>query len=274
MTSYVRMQLDFATPTGAHRLAFAFDRSKPVQAAMHDALASDALYEPETSLLLASVLKPGDVFIDVGAHVGYYTVLAAALVGPGGKVLSFEPAPVNYAHLIEHIRVNAVRHVLPLHCAAGDTEVVVDLHLNADNDGGHALWDVRRHRDNVKSREAPRTHPVFVTTLDRVSCAVAPGRVKAIKIDVEGNEHAVLRGAQRLLAEHRVPFVIAEVNRDALRALGSSEEGLRAYMAELGYDTWLLQPAEPQLRRLEPGQTLEGNFVFNVLFRRPDAVIG
>jgi FkbM family methyltransferase len=272
-----RLNLDFATPHGAHRLVYGFDRTSPVQSSMHALLDADGFYEPETTVLLGSVLKPGDVFVDVGAHVGYFSVLAASLVGPTGQVVSFEPEPGNYAQLIEHIRLNGLTHVLPIHCAAGAEEGVFDLHCNADNDGGHALWDVRHHPYNDRSRAAPRSHPVFVVTLDRVLGAVTPGRIKAIKVDVEGNEHAVLRGARRTLETHQVPFVIAEVNRLGLEQMGTSQIGLRAFMTVLGYETWLLRTGEPQLVRLEAGQQVEtvgGDGVFNLLFRRPGAAIG
>jgi FkbM family methyltransferase len=261
------ISLDFSTPRGQHCLLYALDRRSPVQRGMHDELDGGAFYERETTVLVASVLRPGDVFVDVGAHVGYFSVLASAMVGPTGQVVSFEPEPGNYAQLINHIRLNKLANVLPIHCAAGAEETVLDLHINSDNDGGHALWDVRRHVLNEKSRAAPRAHPVFVATLDRVLANVAVGRVRAIKIDVEGNEHSVLRGARETLEKHQVPFVVAEINRDGLGALGSSEDALREYMASLGYETWLVHGGE--LKKLEPGQTVEGNFVFNVLFRRP-----
>jgi FkbM family methyltransferase len=274
VTVLAPIHLDLTTPTGDHHLSYAFDRSRGVQAGMYESLVADRFYEPETTMLVAAVLRPGDVFVDVGAHVGYFSMIAASLVGPTGQVISFEPAPDNYAHLVEHIRLNRYAHVLPLHCAAGSTEGVFDLHLNADNDGGHALWDVRMHQDNEKSRATPRRHPVFVATLDRVLETVASGRVRAIKMDVEGNEHAVLQGARRTLERHQVPFVIAEINRGGLMALGTSEESLRAYMASLGYDTWLIRPDTMELTKLEPGVTVTANVVFNVLFRRGDAPIG
>ena len=271
---HARIALDFTTPGGSHRLVYAFDLSSAVQREMHGALDANGFHEPETTVLIASVLKPGDTFIDVGAHVGYFSVLAASLVGAGGQVVSFEPEPGNYAQLIEHIRLNGLTQVLPIHCALGAQEGVLDLHINADNDGGHALWDVRLHPSNERSRATPRSHPVFVATLDRVLGAVGPGRVKAIKIDVEGNEHAVLRGARHTLETHRVPFVIAEVNRTGLELLGTSEGGLRAFMTMLGYETWLLRAGDPPLQRLAPGETVAGGFVFNLLFRRPGAPIG
>lgn len=268
------LDLAFTTPSGAHRLVYSLDRSSPVQEDMRAMLASGSFYEPETTILLGSVLKPGDVFVDVGAHVGYFSVLAASLVGATGQVISFEPAPANYARLVEHIRLNGLRHVLPLHCAAGAEEGVFDLHVNSDNDGGHALWDVGLHPHNRLSRAAPRTHPVFVATLDRVLGNVAPGRIKAIKIDVEGGEHAVLRGARRTLETQQVPFVIAEVNRTGLAQLGTGEAEMRAFMTVLGYETWLLQSCEPQMVRLDPTQTIAENHVFNLLFRRPGVVVG
>lgn len=265
------VQVDFNTPRGSLPLSFAFDRSCGVQNEMFVALSSGQCYEAETTFLLAAVLKPGDVFVDIGAHVGYFSVLASQLVGPEGLVVSFEPAPDNYAGLVEHLRLNNVRHAIPLHCAAGAEETVLDLHLNADNDGGHALWDVGLHPLNEKSRRAPRVYPTYVTTVDRILATVAPGRIKAFKIDTEGGEHAVLIGAMRTLATHKVPFVIAEINASALVALGSNHDMMFDFMEALGYEVYTIHVEAPQLRRMDRTQPFQMKYVFNVLFRHVEA---
>ena len=267
------ISLDIDGPHGALHVRYAFDHESEVQLGMHAALDAGRFYEAATSNLFLSILKPGDTFIDVGAHIGYFSMLAAALVGETGEVISFEPSPDNYRHLVEHVALNGFSNVLPLHLALGDSEGVTTLHLNADNDGGHALWDVRNHQDCVKSRAHPRAHPTYVTRLDRVLRERPMRSVRAIKLDIEGSEVLALRGAREVISRHQVPFIVAEVNRSGLEQMGTSEADLRALMTQHGYETWLLQDAEPELVRLADDATLSGNYVFNLLFRRPGAVV-
>jgi FkbM family methyltransferase len=201
-----------------------------------------------------------------------YVPLSLTLNTPSGPCdLTFEPAPGNYPRLVRHLELNGCENVVPLHLAAGDAPGRVTLHLNADNDGGYALWDVRAHHLNGKSPERPAAYDVWLT---RIACVVGPRPVRAMKLDIEGSEAAALRGAEPLLTgPDTVPFVIAGSNRGALIALGSSESELRDRMDARGDDTWLLQMAEPQLQRVEPNVTVEGNFVFNVLFWRRGATL-
>jgi FkbM family methyltransferase len=257
---------------GPAQITLSLDPDQMSQRFMLNDLNSGRLYESETSQFLGAVLGSGDTFIDVGAHVGYFSMLAAALVGPTGRVISFEPDTSNYAHLLEHVERNAAGQVLPVPLAVGAEPRVADFFVNDDNDGGHGLWEVGSHPFNARTREAPRTRKVFLTTLDDfVGNSAGPRRVKAIKIDAEGSEVAVLSGSRQLLERHQVPFIVAEINRFALTAMGTSETELRALMTGMGYETYLFQPGQSVLQRLMPENTAETDYVFNVLFRHPQA---
>lgn len=267
------LSLDIDGPYGHVRVRYAFDLTSQVQRDMHAALDRGAFYEPATSRLFLSILKPGDTFIDIGAHIGYFSMLAAAAVGDTGEVISFEPSPDNYRQLVEHVALNGFTNVLPFQLALGTDERVTALHLNADNDGGHALWNVGLHPANHLSRQEPRVHPVYVARLDRVLRGRPMRSVKAIKIDVEGSEVLALTGAAETIARHQIPFVVAEVNRMGLELLGTSEQALRQLMKAHGYEVWVLQDGDPELFRLEDTQTVGGPYVFNLLFRRPGSSV-
>ncbi len=258
-------------PTGQHRLTYLLDPAHMSQRIILSEFAGGRLYEAETSNFIGSILQPGDTFIDIGAHVGYFSMLAAALVGPNGSVYSFEPDASNYAHLLDHIDANNATQIRPLHMAVGARPAVAEFFVNADNDGGHALWEVGRHPFNERSRQAPASRKVYVTSLDHQFAGTDMSRLRAIKMDAEGAEFAILVGARELLTRHRVPFVIAEVNRFGLEAMGASEQLLRGLMSDLGYETYLFQPGQTFVQKLEPSQTPETNYVFNILFRHPEA---
>ena len=237
------------------------------QRLMLDYFRSGRLLEPETSSLVDMLLQPGDTCIDIGGHVGFYSMLAAGLVGPTGRVYVFEPERTNYAHLLTHIALNHCHHVFPFPWAVGHSTAVVDFFTNFDNDGGHALWDPGRHPFNQKSRQQVSKESVFLISLDDIFGSAQPGFAKLIKIDTEGNETSVLRGARNFLTRAQVPAVIAEINRFGLAQLGSSEQEMRTLMTDLGYTTYALVGDLPV--RLAPHESIQSSYVYNVLFANP-----
>lgn len=260
------------SPNGQHKLTYLLDPEQMSQRFMLGDFAAGHLYESETSNFIGALLKPGDTFIDIGAHVGYFSMLASALVGPIGSVFSFEPDQSNFAHLLDHIEVNNATNVRPVHMAVGAKPAIAEFFVNADNDGGHALWEVGRHPFNEQTRAGKgTTRKVFVTSLDTFFAERDMSNLRAIKIDAEGAEFAILVGARNLLKKHHVPFVIAEVNRFGLESMGANEDLLRSVMHDQGYETYLFQPGQTYVQRLKPSETPDTNAVFNLLFRHPEA---
>jgi FkbM family methyltransferase len=237
------------------------------QRLMLDCFRSGRLLEPETSALVDILLQPGDTFIDIGGHVGFFSMLAAGLVGPTGRVYVFEPERTNYAHLLTHIALNNVHHVFPFQWAVGHSTAVVDFFTNLDNDGGHALWEPGRHPFNQKSRQQVSKESVFLINLDDIFGSAQPGFAKLIKIDTEGNEASVLRGARNFLTRAQIPAVIAEINQFGLAQLGSSQQEMRTLMTDLGYTTYALLGDLPV--RLAPHESIQSSYVYNVLFANP-----
>ena len=265
------ISITLTAPAGPRQLRLLLDAAQMSQRFMLNDLTAGQLYESETSNFIGSILQPGDTFVDIGAHVGYFSMLASQLVGPTGAVYSFEPEISNYSHLLEHIEVNGVSNVRPMHMAVGAAPAIAEFFVNADNDGGHALWEVGRHPFNERSRQSPVTRKVFVTSLDHIFEGRDMRTLKAIKIDAEGAEFAILVGARELLRRHRVPFIVAEINRFGLESMGASERVVRETMTALGYETYLFQPGQSFIQRLQPDESPETDYVFNVLFRHPDA---
>jgi FkbM family methyltransferase len=136
-------------------------------------------YEPEQTRLFQAHVRPGDTVLDVGAHVGYYTVLSAVLTGPAGAVWSFEPNPRNAAFLRRHAEINGLRHVRVEQAAVSDAEGTARFDFGTGSGTGHL------------SAEGD----IEVRTLRLDDVCAAHGIVpRAVKIDVEGAEAAVLEG--------------------------------------------------------------------------------
>ncbi|HAN45842.1 MAG TPA: FkbM family methyltransferase [Cyanobacteria bacterium UBA8156] len=227
-------------------LQFFLNPQEFTQGLLWQALTHNQLYEPATSLLFARYLRPGDRAVDVGAHVGYYTLLAAALVGETGRVLACELSLPNFQRLSYHLQINGFTQVDPVLGAIGDRCGEISFFVNADNDGGHALWDVGAHPFNQQSAQTPRQATAPMRPLDSLLTAEGPP-LRLLKIDTEGAEPLVLAGAQATLARWRPPVVILEVNQFGLAKLGFSQMDVRRPLQELGYTGYVLGPRPQRL---------------------------
>jgi len=180
-----------------------------------------ARYEPETQTVLRTTLKRGDVFYDVGAHIGFFSLLAARLVGTGGKVVSLEPDPDNFRQLGEHIARNGVPQVRAVNAAAWSRAGSVAFHRAAPRSSGN--------RGAVTAAGSAADAPeIEVTAVTLDDLADAHGQPAMIKIDVEGGEIEVLKGAAGLLATRR-PAVLCEIHSPA------NWDAFRAALADLPY---------------------------------------
>lgn len=164
---------------------------------------------------LCRLLSPGDVFYDVGANVGFFSLLAARLVGPTGRVVAFEPALDNVAVLAGNVRRNRADNVLISAEAVSHTTGVERLSL-ASFSGGHSL--VRRSADGWAAL-------VETVSLDDFAARRGVAAPDVVKIDVEGAEVAVLEGMSSLLTAGG-PALIVEVD-------GSTSADHDAHLAEI-----------------------------------------
>jgi FkbM family methyltransferase len=169
-------------------------------------------YECAKQHAVARALKPGMVFFDVGAHVGFYTLLASVLVNDG-RVFAFEPLERNAALLEKHVRLNGITNVTLFRLAVGDRP-------------GTARFQVGRS-SSMGKLSADGGLPVEVASLDDLHARGVIPAPDVVKIDVEGAEALVLRGASRLLSEGRPVLFLATHGRqvhgeclDFLRARG------------------------------------------------------
>ncbi len=186
-------------------------------------IARSGSYEPSTDELLRSLVSSGDTVVDVGANVGWFSMLAARLVGPAGRVLAVEPNPANCRLIERSAAENGFTGVTVLPVAASDRSGMAALETDGSN-GRMVLLD-----------RAPPTalSCSFVVPLERLDELVGRAgleRVDVLKIDVEGAEALVLRGASGTIARHR-PAIVCEVFPALMRATAGIEP--RSFLAEL-----------------------------------------
>ncbi len=166
-------------------------------------LRRDAFEEGEQRFVF-QFLQPGMVFLDAGAHHGLYTLLASQKVGPRGRVIAFEPSPRELRRLRWHLAINRCRNVLVDPVALGDVE------------GASELYVVRKKETGCNSLRPPDVHypvkrvRVQVSTLDARVQRAGLDRIDMIKLDVEGAELHVLKGATSVIAHYR-PIILSEM---------------------------------------------------------------
>ena len=237
-----------------------------------DNLKSGMFYEPDVSNVLLRVLRQGDTVVDVGANVGFFTLLSAALVGAGGRVISYEPDENNRHRLNASLALNPIDNVSLIEHPASDRVEQVDFFINSDDSGGNALWNPGQFPGNPKSRANPHALRLTTTTLDHELKKPGARIPKLIKVDTEGAEQRVLEGARRVLQGAAVPFVVAELHEFGLEKMGCSQQTLRGFMEGLGYSTFALffNGALPKL--IPPKTRLHSQYFINLLFSTPGMV--
>jgi len=191
-------------------------------------------HEPEVQHFLANVLQPGMVYFDVGANVGFFAMLAARILGPGGRVVCFEPLPENAKQIEYNARLNGFANVAVRSEALGGSNRTDVFNTSVEPTWG-MLSTVGKPPDKASGQIA-----VEVRTLDSLcGTGAGPGRLPkpdVIKIDIEGAEAEALNGALTTLGTAR-PILVIELHR--------TNAAVMAILDGLGYDAAVLGSSVP-----------------------------
>lgn len=191
------------------------------------------LWHPPVVKLVAQLLKPGRVFVDVGAHVGLFSIIAAKAVGPTGRVVSFEPDPVNRAVLTRNAALNGVDLDIR-DCAVAGREGEAVLFTSAENRAIHSIVP------------EPRLEPstvVATSTLERQLDGL--DRLDLLKLDVQGAEPEIIAGiGDWLFRFDRAPIVIVEVNPRGWVRRDPQMSALLEFRKRYRYDLHILLSSE------------------------------
>ncbi len=231
-------------------------------------------WEPHLTAWIPSRLAPGDTFVDVGANIGYFSLLAARAVGPSGRVVAVEALPATHDHLRWHVTTNGARQVRTVSCAAAAESGTLVLHAGPEWNSGMsssvppAVWQrwtgAERGSGSSGDMNADFGEPVEVEArpLDAILTADERARARLVKVDVEGAEIAAVHGMRDLLAHGRRDLeVVVEVNPGLLAADGQRtqdlfepflREGFRAYAFPIETTEGYLEHRPQPPRRL-PG---------------------
>lgn len=187
----------------------------------------------ESSLTyLDHFLKPGQVFIDGGANFGIYTVVASKIVGDSGTVLSFEPSVESFPVLERNVQLNQFDNVKLFNSALSSEEGTSRLYHIDNAPNSYSL--------NSDSRPDTTFEEVSTETLDAILLCEDIEKVDFIKLDVEGAEEKVLKGANSLLVQSK-PKVLFEMGSRNSSNIEGDPQGAWNYLAQFGYCFFMIQ---------------------------------
>jgi FkbM family methyltransferase len=196
------------------------------------------VWEPNLTAWIARRLKPGDLFIDIGANIGYFSLLASRLVGKSGQVVAIEPSAPTFALLRRNLDRNEARNVRAVNVAVSDCEEELQLFLHPGNDSGRTTV-VRSWADK---RKFVASSPVRALPLEAILQRGEIEAARLIKIDVEGYEDHVLSGLLRLLPFcRRDAEIIVEVNPSILADQGRTSADLLSGFESLGFNLYEIE---------------------------------
>jgi FkbM family methyltransferase len=222
---------------------------------MSDELCREAyltgLYEPPVSRVIQRSLSAGGTMVDVGANWGYFSLVAAASVGPAGKVLAMEPDPRQFERLRANLALNTHAGIEAQQVAASAARgrAILQGYLEGDTNRGTS-------RISTGTTAGAGAFDVRCVTVDGITAAL--GRIDVVKIDVEGFEPEVIEGMAAGLRARRYHRIVLELHPDLLGQRGLDPAATIEMLQAHGYTGWTIDHTPTAYRRAsDPGTTLE-----------------
>lgn len=184
-------------------------------------------YEPDTVVLLFALLSEGMTYVDVGANIGHHALIAASRVGNRGSIHAFEPTPATFEELRRNMSRNGCHNVSYNNCALSDQVGTAQFYLA---DLSETVANSLGRTVHVTDRQVS----VSVRTLDDYSVAADINRLDVLKVDVEGAELMVLRGAERTIRQFQ-PLIVLEFSKHTV-AFGYEAAELAHTLRNLQYE--------------------------------------
>jgi len=192
-------------------------------------LARRGILEKETTGYFLKNVSEGDMVLDIGANIGYYTLIFAKLVGEKGKVFAFEPDPSNFEILKKNVTTNNFQNVILENVAVTNSTGTTELYLSTKDMGHHRIY---------KSKHMSKNH-VSVKTIrldDYLNSNSFLEKISFVKLDVEGSEFGSLKGMEKILSQNKRIELIMEFVPRHLRDYGTDPIEVLQYLKNLEFD--------------------------------------
>lgn len=228
-------------------------------------LVEERTWEPNETHWFLKRVKPGHVVVDVGANVGYYTLIAGKLVGETGRVYAFEPDPSAFAILERNVALNGLTNVVLEQKAASNEPGTLRLYLSEENKGDHRIFETEEARESIE---------IEAVALDDYFEGREP-RIDFIKIDTQGAEAVIIDGLDRVIRANPAITLVVEFWPRALHEFGRESDALLEKFEGYGFHFFSLgvwgKPSP--LRLVKPAElsqklTIENDRFTNLLLTR------
>jgi FkbM family methyltransferase len=217
-------------------------------------------YESEIGELLTRIIKAGDVFLDVGANIGYFSLLVAK-TEPAAKVFAFEPSSHAFEKLEKHIKDNDLKNIVAINAAVGENDETGILFLaDADNEGMSSLKEPENYSGKKQEIKIISPDNWFIRSGLEI--------ISIIKIDVEGSELAALKGMKNIIAEFH-PLIVTEINPQTLSLFGLKKEDIFRFIYGFRYEIYCIEKGGGIRKYVKS----EEDKVENVLFIDQDKIL-
>lgn len=210
-------------------------------------LSSEGIYEPFETEFVKRELKKGDVVLDIGANIGYYTLIFAKLVGEKGKVFAFEPEPTNFYLLKKNVEINGYKNVTLIQMAVSNKTEKLKLYLSEVNKGDHRIYDSHNGRQFLEI-EAVRLDDYFKNYNEKIDF---------IKMDIQGAEGGAIQGGFSFLQKNKNVRIITEFWPIGLKTSGIAPQEYLELLIGLGFRLYEVSEWEKRIKPVDIPELLE-----------------
>jgi len=202
---------------------------------IHDTLnlSTDKIFEPFETKIVKKSIKKGDVVLDIGANIGYYSLIFAKLIGQQGKVFSFEPEPSNFKLLKKNVEINNYNNIILQNSAVSNNNGKIKLYLSHEQSGTHRIFPSTICSEDFVEVDMIRLDDYFENYLLKE-------KISFVKIDVEGAELGVLEGMRSILeANHKLQILIEFIPPN-IREFGANPMDVLNLLENYNFKIYLL----------------------------------
>jgi len=212
-------------------------------------------FEPLATKTVKRIVKKGDVVLDIGAHIGYYTLILARLVGEKGKVFAFEPEPNNFALLKKNVEANGYKNVVLIKKAVSDKSQKLKLYL-CENSGTHRIHTTKDSYASV-AIDAVKLDDYFKADKSKSHGQAYKNKVDFVKMDIEGAESSAIKGMKALLQKNKKIKLMVEFYPKMLAGFGVKPEEYLGLLEKQGFKFYDLDEEENRIKSISKAGILK-----------------
>ena len=213
-------------------------------------LSTNGVFEPYTTQVIKQNISGGDIVIDIGANIGYFTLIMAKGIRENGKVFSFEPEPKNFELLKKNVEINNYSNVILEKKAIGNKTGTTKLYLA---DRKNNIFSSGMHRIFRSDLVSQIPDPISINIIkldDYLQDLKFIKKIRLIKIDVEGAEFDVLKGMNKILDENKEIEIVMEFSSENLEDYGSNAYDVVDFLMNKGFKLSVINEVEKRMEEV------------------------